>query len=426
MRFFKILKNFPKALIILLGLFIISAFFLLPRLGYTLLVVQSGSMEPAVRPGSVMLVKSQENPEEKNKKVAGIAFDGTVTAQAVGSALYNPGDIITFQANNTLVSHRVVSVNNSGGEVSYVTKGDANQSADGNAVPESRVLGRAVFSLPVAWKFVNFAKTPAGFLMLIAIPSLYIILSEVLAIIKELRKRHALLQVRHTGFKPDFKLALNVFVMIFTALFSLSSTFALFSDTASSTGNTFTAAEFFTPPEPGEVFLDQVVSIGLVSGATGVNGMGTFGHCCNANDLSSDLAVAQALVTGAPDVPPTINFIQISNNTVMVFKFVNNKAVDSTGADIRIYTVDEDFPGTANIAVAQGPDCTTASYISLGDFSDTGNIPNSSDVELEISGTELSSVQCIRITDLVDAGDPFPLLGFDLDAIEALHSVAVP
>jgi len=143
MRFFKILKNFPKALIILLGLFIISAFFLLPRLGYTLLVVQSGSMEPAVRPGSVMLVKSQENPEEKNKKVAGIAFDGTVTAQAVGSALYNPGDIITFQANNTLVSHRVVSVNNSGGEVSYVTKGDANFTSD-DPIAYSDIVGRTV------------------------------------------------------------------------------------------------------------------------------------------------------------------------------------------------------------------------------------------------------------------------------------------
>lgn len=159
------------------------------------------------------------------------------------------------------------------------------------------------------------------------------------------------------------------------------------------------------PTPSSEPFIDAV---------TAVNG--TFGHCCDSNNLSSDPSVAAALVTGAPDSPPDADFIQISDNSTVTTMFVNNKAIPAAGADIRIHVYDALFPADAMIEVSQ--DCS--SYTSLGIFSDSAN------VDLDIESTGYTEVKCVRITDQVAVGDPFPTLGFDLDAIEALHSLPDP
>lgn len=160
-----------------------------------------------------------------------------------------------------------------------------------------------------------------------------------------------------------------------------------------------------TTPNPGEPFVDAVPSVS-----------GTFGNCCDANNLESDQNIAASKVTGAPDSPPDSDFIQISDNSVITTQFVDNKAVDGTGDDIRIHVYDALFPANALIEVSD--DCV--SYVSLGIHADTSN------VDLDINGTGLTEVQCVRLTDQVAGGDPYPTLGFDLDAIEALNSIAVP
>ncbi|HEX7456681.1 MAG TPA: hypothetical protein VF303_04425 [Candidatus Nanoarchaeia archaeon] len=173
-----------------------------------------------------------------------------------------------------------------------------------------------------------------------------------------------------------------------------------FSDTETSAGNTLSVSEEF--PDP---YVDEVVDV-----------TGTFGHCCDAGDLSSDPNVAEPLVTEAPDSPPATNFIQISDNSSITLKFVDNKAVPTgdTNPDIRIHVYDDLFPATATIEVSQ--DGTT--WYSLGDFPDTAN------VDLNIESTGLAEVKYVKLTDLVAAGDPYPTLGFDLDAVEALSSAA--
>ncbi len=149
-------------------------------------------------------------------------------------------------------------------------------------------------------------------------------------------------------------------------------------------------------PDPGEPFVDEVTNIS-----------GTFG---NPVTLPSSLGDANTKVSGPNDG----QFVQLSNNTVLVAHFVNNKAVDGPGADIRIHTIDALFPGEATIELSSDG----VTYVSAGNFFDTSN------VDIDISGL-LSEVKYIRFTDLVDAGEEYPDLGFDLDAIEALNSVAV-
>lgn len=163
-------------------------------------------------------------------------------------------------------------------------------------------------------------------------------------------------------------------------------------------------------PVPSEPFVDSV---------TAVNG--TFGHCCDVNDLSSSPAVAAAAITGPNDSPPGTSFIQISGGSSITARFDNNKAVDGPGNDIKIWTYDTLFPADANIEISADPLCLTG-FSAPVVRSDTVN----GEIDLATLTPALTEARCVKITDLNGPDHTFPSLGFDLDAIEALHSVVFP
>jgi len=99
-------------------------------------VVLSGSMEPALSVGDLIIV-SKDKP-------------------------YSVQDIVVYQQNNTLVVHRVVSID----EETIVTQGDANNVAD-SAVEKSAVKGTVIAVVPMVGNAVNFIKTPIGTILLV-------------------------------------------------------------------------------------------------------------------------------------------------------------------------------------------------------------------------------------------------------------------
>lgn len=105
-------------------------------LGYRPVVVLSGSMEPTYHVGSIIYYKS-------------VSFDQI-----------EEGDPITFHAGeDALVTHRVVEKRAISQE--FVTKGDANDTADPNPVSFSDVAGKAsAITIPGAGYFVTFGKRP--------------------------------------------------------------------------------------------------------------------------------------------------------------------------------------------------------------------------------------------------------------------------
>lgn len=127
-----------------------------------LYTVLSGSMEPAIGVGSVVVVRPAEN--------------------------YRPGDIITFshpqKPSVTTTTHRIRSVSKEG----FITRGDVNDSADAALVRKTNVLGRVILTLPLLGYPVAFAKTLPGLIVLIIIPAILIIYNESQVIYKELRK----------------------------------------------------------------------------------------------------------------------------------------------------------------------------------------------------------------------------------------------
>lgn len=147
------------ALIIVAGLTAVSALNLPGN--YKIFTVQSGSMEPAIKTGSVVVVKPESS--------------------------YKTGNVITFSEKNNpkiTTTHRVFGIDDGG----FITKGDANNSTDSARVTAGQVIGKTIFSVPYLGYPVSFAKTQKGLLILVIIPSIVIIYSEILTIKNEIFK----------------------------------------------------------------------------------------------------------------------------------------------------------------------------------------------------------------------------------------------
>ena len=96
--------------------------------GWQPLAVVSGSMQPAVAPGSLVMVQ----PAEDDRYYA----TPTILAFADPS---RPGRLLT---------HRVVGTASQDGTVRYTTKGDANQIADSGRVAHGDVVGAVRMVIP--------------------------------------------------------------------------------------------------------------------------------------------------------------------------------------------------------------------------------------------------------------------------------------
>ncbi len=140
---------------------------------FRFLVVQSGSMEPKLKLGSVILVLPK-----KQEIISPVGF----------LPKFQKGEIISYLAGKETVTHRIVSLEKIDGKIFYQTKGDANQGADVEKIPEEKVLGKVAFSLPYLGYFISFAKTQMGFIALIIIPATIIVYSEILKIKEEIQK----------------------------------------------------------------------------------------------------------------------------------------------------------------------------------------------------------------------------------------------
>jgi len=138
-------------------------------------IVKSGSMEPTIQTGGVVFVRP--------------------------ASIYEAGEVITYQEPNTVIptTHRIVDTYSEQGTTYFITKGDANETIDASAVPAAAVLGRVVFAVPFVGYLIDFARQPLGFALLIVVPALLIILSEIEVIRGEIRQR----QPRRRSFVPQ-------------------------------------------------------------------------------------------------------------------------------------------------------------------------------------------------------------------------------
>ena len=161
-RIAKILGNVVFALLVIVAAAIV--FFTVqskmaggtPKIaGYNLYTVLSGSMEPALHTGSIVLVKP-------------------VSADTLAV-----NDVVTFKGSDgsQLVTHRIVAVT-PGEPLAFTTRGDANDANDQQPLLASAVVGKVIKTIPYVGFAMNFIRSKIGLLVLVILPGALIAVLE--------------------------------------------------------------------------------------------------------------------------------------------------------------------------------------------------------------------------------------------------------
>ena len=142
-----------EIVILIIAIVLVGFMFLNPCFDWQAHPVLSGSMEPELNVGGVIVTRPVKLEDIKT------------------------GDIITFQTEQGFkVTHRVIDIVKIGGKLYFQTQGDANEEADFNFVSSrGEEIKKVVFHLPYFGFVAQFMKSKLTFLVLIGVTTLILI-----------------------------------------------------------------------------------------------------------------------------------------------------------------------------------------------------------------------------------------------------------
>ncbi len=142
-------------------------------LGFSVMKIQTGSMEPEYKTGSVIVTR-KTSPDDLKK-----------------------GDVISFYSidgniSNQVNTHRIEEVTYfKGGERVFITKGDANVAVDEQPVYERRIIGKVIWNLGVfSGSVITFLQNPNIILFFIVIPLVIITFFEAVNLVNMIVNRN--------------------------------------------------------------------------------------------------------------------------------------------------------------------------------------------------------------------------------------------
>lgn len=122
-------------------------------MGYKPFIVLSGSMEPNIMTGDMVIVKvTDANKLEK-------------------------GEIVAFKSGDSVVTHRIIDITEEDNQKVFVTKGDNNNTEDRDKVTLNQVEGKCIKRIPKLGDFAMFLQTTWGSIIFISIPFALLIIS---------------------------------------------------------------------------------------------------------------------------------------------------------------------------------------------------------------------------------------------------------
>ena len=151
-KFIKVLECVGTFMLAIVVVLLVGFMFIGPIFGWETHPVLSGSMEPALKVGGVIVTKPMKLEEVKI------------------------GDIITFQTGEQTVTHRVVNIIEIDEKPWFQTKGDANEEPDSNLVSsEGEEIRKVAFHILYIGFAAQFMKNKWVFLFFVGVPALILI-----------------------------------------------------------------------------------------------------------------------------------------------------------------------------------------------------------------------------------------------------------
>ena len=128
----RLINSDPRGLIPIVGVVVLATWFALGIFPVLPVAIASASMEPEIYIGDVAIIK-KATPND-----------------------IEVGDVIQYQMEGYTVVHRVIQKKQSGGNVTFITKGDNNNSPDFNPVREEQLIGKVIYKIkyigyPAIW-----------------------------------------------------------------------------------------------------------------------------------------------------------------------------------------------------------------------------------------------------------------------------------
>lgn len=119
-----------------------------------LLVVRSGSMEPTIMTGDVILIRRSKNYGEK--------------------------DVVTFiDPKEIVITHRIVKANNADGQITFTTKGDNNHAVDPEPIRGTDILGKWFLTIPYLGYGLVYFRSPMGLIVFVSFVVAWLISEQV-------------------------------------------------------------------------------------------------------------------------------------------------------------------------------------------------------------------------------------------------------
>ena len=103
-------------------------------LGIKTFTIISNSMNPLINIDDIVIIKEVSEKELKEK------------------------DIITFNSNSGIVTHRIIGIQENGHNRIYITKGDSNSTSDTERIGYNQIEGKYIGKIPRAGKILGFLK----------------------------------------------------------------------------------------------------------------------------------------------------------------------------------------------------------------------------------------------------------------------------
>lgn len=136
-----------------------------PRI--SIFTIISGSMEPSIG-----------------------VFDIILDARVDDFSKIKVGDVITFNRLMTgdtqekMITHRVVDIRDMNGKYEFITKGDANSTADTKPVREEDIIGKTIIKIPKLGIITYALLSKLGWVLIIFLPALGIVVYDVIKLFR--------------------------------------------------------------------------------------------------------------------------------------------------------------------------------------------------------------------------------------------------